>query len=78
MGRHMGTVRVIGEGYYGIVTEGVSVDADATNRIDRAFEEARTVSSETLVIRSPGAPSASTSIGIVKTGTRGAAKKTGS
>lgn len=44
-------VRIIGDGYYGIVAENVSEDRNATARIDRAFEKARTVEIERLTIR---------------------------
>lgn len=46
----MSAVRIIGEGYYGIVAEGVSVDQSVSARIDRAFEEATTIPSERLNI----------------------------
>jgi hypothetical protein len=44
-------VRIIGDGYYGIVAENVSEDRTATARIDRAFEKAKSVPSERLNIR---------------------------
>ncbi len=47
----MSTVKSIGEGYYGIVSEGVSVDAAVAKRISDAFREARTMSLIGLTIR---------------------------
>jgi hypothetical protein len=36
----MAAVKTIGDGYYGIVADGVSVGQDVAVRIDKAFEDA--------------------------------------
>jgi hypothetical protein len=65
----MGAVKFIGDGYYGIVSEGVSVDRAITERINKAFEQARTIPSEKLVIRSArvGEASAAAKLSIKET-----------
>lgn len=50
----MSAVKSIGEGYYGIVSEGVSVDRTISDRINKAFEQARKIPSEELIIRPAG------------------------
>lgn len=46
----MSAVEVIGQGYYAIVTDGVSVDRQVAGRIDEAFQRAAAVPAEKLVI----------------------------
>jgi hypothetical protein len=50
----MAAVKSIGEGYYGIVTDGVAVEDEVASRIDRAFLEAiARPAKKSVVVRKP-------------------------
>jgi hypothetical protein len=43
----------IGDGYYAIVADGASVDSSVTQRIDKAFADARSLPASRLVLSEP-------------------------